>query len=145
MYSEEAEKREEERKAREAEQEDVALSLGDTKERVKKYDRIKKKTRTKVFCPVRELIHGIPLLRAGHKRQKAAQLSRKDFGSEQACGTEGGKARTPTARGSRVGILEMRRVVRNWDDLRLQVLGSRRNGTNSQIHTRKHCCRGTHR
>lgn len=49
MYSEEAEKREEERKAREAEQEELALSLGDTKERVKKYDRLKKKTRTKVF------------------------------------------------------------------------------------------------
>ena len=42
-----AEKREEERKAREAEQEELALSLGDTKERVKKYDRLKKKTRTK--------------------------------------------------------------------------------------------------
>ena len=59
MYSEEAEKQEEERKAREAEQEEVALSLGDTKERVKKYDRIKKKTRTKVFCSSESVIRGI--------------------------------------------------------------------------------------
>lgn len=48
MYSEEALARVELAAAREKEREEVGLSLRDTRSRVKKYDRLKKRTKTKV-------------------------------------------------------------------------------------------------
>lgn len=48
MYSEETEARRERDVALEEEREERGLQLRDTRTRVKKYDRLKKKTRTKV-------------------------------------------------------------------------------------------------
>ena len=49
MFSEETEEREEREAAIEEEREERGLSLGDTRARVKKYDRLVKKTKTKVL------------------------------------------------------------------------------------------------
>ena len=48
MYSEESDTRAKKRAVLEKEQEDLAMRLGDTRKRVKKYDRLKKKIKTKV-------------------------------------------------------------------------------------------------
>ena len=48
VFSEAAERRVEKEKKREQEREETGLQLGDTKSRVKKYDRLKKKTKVKV-------------------------------------------------------------------------------------------------
>ena len=56
MYSEEAEAREEQRAALELEREDLAMKDEDTRKRVKKYDRLKKKTKIKVGSLTLELI-----------------------------------------------------------------------------------------
>lgn len=48
MYSDEAQARLERIAAQEQEREEVGLELRDTRSRVKKYDRLKKKNRTKV-------------------------------------------------------------------------------------------------
>ncbi len=49
MFSEEAEAREEQRTALETEREELALKDERTRERVKKYDRLKKRTQKKVW------------------------------------------------------------------------------------------------
>ena len=52
MYSLEAQTRRERAEALEKEREEVGLALRDTRTRVKKYDRLKKRIKTKVACYV---------------------------------------------------------------------------------------------
>ena len=49
MYSQEAEARTEREQAVEKEREELALEVGHTRERVKKYDRLGKRNKTKVI------------------------------------------------------------------------------------------------